>query len=88
MCSMGIETAYKASTVVLWGLIALNVWNLWRGMRSRKAYDAECARLRDVSAAFEKATQEYQEAYDKLMEIRERLMRDDRNEDDPGAGNE
>lgn len=88
MCWVNIERINEILHVCLWVMMLLNAWCAWRNYRAMRAHDKERARLCEVCNAFEKATQEYEEAYDKLMEIRERLMRDDRNEDEPGAGNE
>ena len=88
MCLVNIETAHSIVRVMLFIMMGLNAWCAWMNWRSKMRYDSECERLREVSAAFESATQSYQEAYDKLMEIRERVLNDDRNEDEPGAGNE
>ena len=88
MCWVNIERINEILQVLLWVMMLLNAWCAWRNYRAMKAHDQERARLCEVCNAFEKATQEYEEAYDKLMEIRERLMSDDRNEDEPGAGNE
>lgn len=64
---MNPETAYKISTAILWLCIAVNVWSLMRNIRERK-------RLLQ-------ATKEFVRMNGELIELRERLTSDDRNED-------
>lgn len=82
VCWVNIERINEILHVCLWVMIFLNAWCVWRNYRAKKAYDKECERLREVSNAFDEAARAYQEAYDKLMEIRERVLSDDRAEDE------
>lgn len=79
---VSIEKIGEILNLILWVMIFLNAWCAWRNYRAKKAYDKECERLREVSNAFDEAARAYQEAYDKLMEIRERVLSDDRAEDE------
>lgn len=79
---VSIEKIGEILNLILWVMIFLNAWCSWRNYRAKKAYDKECERLREVSNAFDEAARAYQEAYDKLMEIRERVLSDDRAEDE------
>lgn len=64
---MNAETVYKITTAVMWICVAMNFWFLIRNIRARK----ELLRV----------TREFIERNGELLELRKRLMDDDRTED-------
>lgn len=79
---------YKVSTAILWIMIALNGWCYWRNLRLSKKLREATAAANIAHAHWQEQTDGYQAKILFWEELRERLLEDDRNEDEPGAGNE